>query len=49
MEGIYLHLSTPDSWMQIASRFDERWFVRVDLSVARERVAWRHAESGLGG
>ncbi|RUS17534.1 P-loop containing nucleoside triphosphate hydrolase protein [Endogone sp. FLAS-F59071] len=47
MEGIYLHLSTPGSWMQIASSFDERWFVQVDLSVARERVAWRHVETGL--
>ncbi|RUP48597.1 P-loop containing nucleoside triphosphate hydrolase protein [Jimgerdemannia flammicorona] len=49
VEGIYLHLSHPDPWPGLADLFDGRWFITVDLAVARERVARRHVRTGLSG
>ncbi|KAI8970245.1 P-loop containing nucleoside triphosphate hydrolase protein [Mycotypha africana] len=47
IEGIYLHLKSPEPWEQIPLLLDEKWFIPVDLEEARRRVGNRHYESGI--
>ncbi|KAI9309668.1 nicotinamide riboside kinase [Cunninghamella echinulata] len=47
MDGIYLHLTQPEPWDQVASLLDEKWFIPIDMDEARLRVSRRHYESGL--
>ncbi|KAG9300394.1 hypothetical protein G9A89_010018 [Geosiphon pyriformis] len=47
LEGLYLHLSKPDPWLEISKQMDELWFVEVDMVIARTRVIRRHLTSGI--
>lgn len=46
IEGLYV-LVDLSPWNEIAELVDERWYVQVDFTVAAERVAKRHLESGI--
>lgn len=46
LEGNYL-LSDEAPWSEIAELVDDRWLVKVDLAVARDRVAIRHLKAGI--
>lgn len=46
LEGLYLLLAQPH-WAEISSLVDLCWFVDVDASVARERLARRHLQAGI--
>lgn len=46
-EGNYLALSGPPEWANVSGLFDERWFVKVDEDVARNRLARRHVKAGI--
>eukprot|EP00252_Welwitschia_mirabilis_P014525 TRINITY_DN31873_c0_g1_i1.p1 TRINITY_DN31873_c0_g1~~TRINITY_DN31873_c0_g1_i1.p1 ORF type:complete len:175 (-),score=42.42 TRINITY_DN31873_c0_g1_i1:430-954(-) len=45
VEGNYLLLED-DIWKEIASIFDERWYLDVDMDIAMERVKKRHVLTG---
>lgn len=48
MEGNYLSLGTgAPEWKEAAELMDELWFVEVPEDIARERLAKRHAASGI--
>ncbi|KAH6887679.1 P-loop containing nucleoside triphosphate hydrolase protein [Thelonectria olida] len=46
IEGNWLLLNR-DPWKEIASYVDDTWFVDVEPSLARQRVAARHIKSGI--
>ncbi|KAI1393081.1 phosphoribulokinase/uridine kinase [Hypoxylon trugodes] len=46
IEGNYL-LCDEEPWREIAELVDDRWLVRVDPGLARERVAARHLAAGI--
>ncbi|GKT66001.1 phosphoribulokinase/uridine kinase family protein [Colletotrichum tofieldiae] len=46
VEGNYL-LADEEPWSQIEARVDDRWFVRVEPTLARNRVAARHVAAGI--
>ncbi|KAL8305179.1 hypothetical protein RB597_003919 [Gaeumannomyces tritici] len=46
LEGNYLLLDR-EPWRSAAALLDERWFVEVDLGVARRRLAARHVAAGI--
>ncbi|KAI0009213.1 P-loop containing nucleoside triphosphate hydrolase protein [Xylariaceae sp. FL0662B] len=46
IEGNYV-LCNEDLWSEIADLVDERWLVRVDENLARNRVAARHLAAGI--
>lgn len=46
LEGNYLLLNI-EPWNEIEKYADERWFVDVDIEIARERLAKRHVEAGI--
>lgn len=45
-EGLYLHLDV-SPWSELMSYSDDSWFVEIDKSVARDRLARRHVTSGI--
>ncbi|KAK3328341.1 P-loop containing nucleoside triphosphate hydrolase protein [Cercophora scortea] len=45
-EGNYVVLDK-EPWRSAAALMDERWFVDVDFSVARKRLARRHVAAGI--
>lgn len=45
-EGNYL-LCDEGPWSRIADEVDDRWLVRVDAELARQRVAARHLKAGI--
>lgn len=45
-EGLYLHLDI-SPWSQIMHYSDDSWFVEIEKSVARDRLAKRHVQSGI--
>ncbi|GKT44225.1 putative uridine kinase [Colletotrichum spaethianum] len=46
VEGLYL-LSDEEPWSRIAALVDDRWLVRVEPELARNRVAARHVAAGI--
>lgn len=46
LEGNYL-LCDLAPWSEIAAFVDEKWFIRVDPALARQRVAARHVRAGI--
>ncbi|CAJ2503066.1 Uu.00g104600.m01.CDS01 [Anthostomella pinea] len=46
LEGNYL-LCDEEPWADIAGNVDERWLVRVDEEIARQRVAARHLRATI--
>ncbi|ANB15095.1 Yfh7p [Sugiyamaella lignohabitans] len=46
LEGLYLLLED-EPWAQIAPLVDDKWYINVDASIARRRVAYRHVDSGI--
>jgi pantothenate kinase len=45
-EGNYCSLDK-SPWKEAAELMDERWFVDVDLDVARKRLIYRHVKAGI--
>ncbi|MQL84969.1 hypothetical protein Taro_017473 [Colocasia esculenta] len=45
VEGNYLFLEE-ESWKEISSIFDEKWFIDVDVNIAMQRVVKRHISTG---
>lgn len=46
VEGLYTFLGI-DPWREAAEALDERWFVDVDETQARERLIRRHVATGV--
>ncbi|KAK1966650.1 P-loop containing nucleoside triphosphate hydrolase protein [Colletotrichum sublineola] len=46
VEGVYL-LVDEEPWSRIAPLVDDRWLVRVEPALARDRVAARHVAAGI--
>lgn len=46
IEGLYVFLNV-EPWSVAGRLLDERWFLEVDLEVARERLVQRHVKSGV--
>ncbi|KAK0727032.1 P-loop containing nucleoside triphosphate hydrolase protein [Lasiosphaeria miniovina] len=46
LEGLYVLLDQ-EPWRSAAALTDERWFVEVNFSVARRRLARRHLAAGI--
>lgn len=46
IEGLYVFLDV-DPWSVAGHLLDERWFLEVDVEVARERLVQRHVKSGV--
>ena len=46
IEGLYVFLNV-EPWSVAGHLLDERWFLEVDLEVARERLVQRHVKSGV--
>lgn len=46
IEGLYVFLDV-EPWSVAGHLLDERWFLEVDVEVARERLVQRHVKSGV--
>jgi len=46
IEGLYVFLQV-EPWTVAGHLLDERWFLEVDVEVARERLVQRHVKSGV--
>ncbi|ODQ65934.1 P-loop containing nucleoside triphosphate hydrolase protein, partial [Nadsonia fulvescens var. elongata DSM 6958] len=46
LEGLYLHLDQ-SPWNTIPGLVDDKWFIDIDDSLARTRVAKRHLQCGI--
>lgn len=46
IEGLYVFLNI-EPWSVAGHLLDERWFLEVDIEVARERLVQRHVKSGV--
>ncbi|KAG5651098.1 hypothetical protein H0H81_009854 [Sphagnurus paluster] len=46
IEGLYTFLSIPP-WNQAGLLLDERWYIEVDIDVAKERLVQRHVMTGV--
>lgn len=46
IEGLYVFLNV-EPWSVAGHLLDERWFLEVDLEVARERLVQRHVKTGV--
>lgn len=44
VEGLYL-LHKADGWKAVGHEFDERWYLKTPLEIARERLALRHMKA----
>jgi pantothenate kinase len=46
IEGLYVFLDV-EPWSVAGHLLDERWFLDVDVEVARERLVQRHVKTGV--
>ncbi|KAA8917452.1 hypothetical protein TRICI_000401 [Trichomonascus ciferrii] len=46
VEGNYLQLNVKP-WCEIGNYLDDKWFINVDLNLARMRIAKRHVRAGI--
>jgi len=46
IEGLYVFLNV-EPWSVAGHLLDERWFIGIDVEVARERLVQRHVKTGV--